>query len=124
MLLVLLLVALELEPDVASLPLADPAALPAVFPLASLVPGDTEEPVVPAVPPLAPIALVPVAASVEPAPAAVAPGWTMAPPLAPRAPPVVAPGPVTEFSDDKLPLLVAEAPDWVPRVELLQAVCA
>jgi hypothetical protein len=54
--------------------------------------------------------------------AGVEPGCTMAPPLAPSVPPVVAPGPVTEFWVDVEPLVLADAPD--PRVELLDEVCA
>lgn len=95
------------EPDV--LPLVEPA-LGLVVPLA--------EPEVPV--PVLPLVLLP---GVVPLVAAVEPGCTMAPPLAPRVPVLVAPCPLTVASPDALVPVVAEAPAGVV-VEPLVVVCA
>ena len=138
MLLVLLFVALEpdvlplVEPEaevplvVSVAPEVDPVVLPGAALPPNVVPLPVELPVVPVpavVPdePLGWVVDVPGAVLVV---AEVEPGCTMAPPLAPSVPVVVAPWLLfTVASVARVPLLAAEAPDGTV-VELVVAVCA
>lgn len=134
-----MLVLVAVEPEVEPLPLVAPDAevpvpvVPADVPV-PVVPADVPVPVgpdsvvplpvvVPVLPVVPELVVVSVVLGDVPVPT-VALGEVMAPPLAPRVPPVVAPPPVTEFWLLTVPLLPAEAPAWLLRVEPLEAVCA